>query len=297
MAVLLRVAHERWYFPGFSRSQEAPKARFAHLRAIDRAIGSLPLTNMRRQLLAKDIKVLLRDVSQWSQLLLLVALMLIYIYNFRVLDVQRLPYMTAFIKNLYAFVNLGMAGLVMATVSARFVFPAVSIEGAAFWILRTAPVSMRDVLWSKFWTAVLPVFLISEVLTVVSNEFLGVDPFMKIATAAAVVFMSLAVVGLATGLGARYPRFGAPATEVAGSYGAVAFMIQAVLYVMVMIVLIGWPASTYAWARARRITLPLEYQLEMAASFLAAGTLSLFIWWLAMRSGVRALEQMDREGA
>ena len=50
-----------------------------------------------------------------------------------------------------------MAGFVMATVSVRFVFPAVSAEGAAFWIIRTAPISLRDFLWSKFWTGLVPV--------------------------------------------------------------------------------------------------------------------------------------------
>ena len=45
----------------------------------------LPLSPVRRHLLVKDVKVFLRDVSQWSQLLLLVALMLVYLYNFRVL--------------------------------------------------------------------------------------------------------------------------------------------------------------------------------------------------------------------
>ena len=44
-----------------------------------------------------------------------------------------------------------------------------------------------------------------------------------------IVFMSFAMVGLAMGLGARYPRFGGDPSQVAGSYGGVAFMMQAVL--------------------------------------------------------------------
>ena len=47
---------------------------------------ALPLSPVRRQLLVKDLKIFLRDVSQWSQLLLLLALVLLYLYNFRVLD-------------------------------------------------------------------------------------------------------------------------------------------------------------------------------------------------------------------
>ena len=79
-----------------------------------------------------------------------------------------------------------MAGFVMATVAVRFVFPAVSAEGAAFWIIRTAPISLRDFLWSKFWTGLVPVLVLTEGLTVAANEFLGVDPFLKVLSAVAV---------------------------------------------------------------------------------------------------------------
>src|SRR6185503_11711042 len=207
--LLLRAAHERWHFGGYSNAQEARKARVTRLRGFDRIAGTLPLSVVRRQLLLKDAKVFFRDVSQWSQLLLLVALMLVYLYNFRVLDLDRLPFVSGVVKNVYAFVNLGMAGLVMATVAVRFVFPGVSSEGPAFWIVRTAPVSLRDFLWSKFWIGLVPVLLLTEALTIAGNHLLGVDPFLKVVAALAILFMSLALVGLATGLGARYPRFNA----------------------------------------------------------------------------------------
>ncbi len=146
---------------------------------LDRLAGLLPLSQVRKHLLIKDLKVFLRDVSQWSQLLLLLALMMVYLYNFRVLDLERIPYMSGFLKNVYAFLNLAMAGFVMSTVTVRFVFPAVSAEGAAFWIIRTAPISLQDFLWSKFWTGLVPVLVLTEILIVAGNELLGVDPFLK----------------------------------------------------------------------------------------------------------------------
>src|SRR4051812_2088289 len=257
----VRMASERWYFSGFSRSQEAPKARFTRFRTLDVIVRALPLSTVRRQLLIKDLKIFLRDVSQWSQLLLLLALVLLYLYNFRVLDLSRIPYMSGFLKNIYAFVNLGMAGFVMATVTVRFVFPAVSAEGAAFWIIRTSPVTLRDFLWSKFWTGLVPVLVLTELLTVAANEFLGVDPFLKVAAALAILCMSFALVGLAVGLGARYPRFGGDPSQVAGSYGGVAFMVQAVLFVLVMIVLVGWPSSIYVVRHLRGLPLTAAPQL------------------------------------
>ena len=262
---------------------------------IDRAASLLPFSPGRRQLLVKDLKVFVRDVSQWSQLLLLLALVLVYLYNFRVLDLDRIPYMSGVIKNAYAFLNLGMAGFVMATVTVRFVFPAVSAEGAAFWIIRSAPISLEDFLWSKFWTGLVPVLLLTECLTIVGNEFLGTDPFLKQVAAVAVAFMAFALVGLAAGLGARYPRFGADnPSQVAGSYGGVAFMVLAVLYVLIMIALLGWPSSVYLFAQTRQRPLTDAQQWMMAASFGAAAAMSVAIWLLGMRSGVTALQQMDR---
>lgn len=298
LVIGLAGAFARWHFSGYSKSQEARKARFAQWRGLDVVAGWLPLSAVRRQLLVKDLKVFLRDVSQWSQLLLLVALVLVYLYNFRVLDLDRVPGMSGVIKNAYAFLNMGMAGFVMATVTVRFVFPAVSAEGAAFWIIRTAPISLADFLWSKFWTGLVPVLALTECLVVVGNHFLNTDPFLKQVTAGAVAFMAFALVGLAAGLGARYPRFAADnPSQVAGSYGGVAFMVAAVLYVLAMIALLSWPSSVYLWAQARRRPIGDAQMWLMAAAFAAAAILSLAIWLLGMRSGVKALRQMDRTPA
>ena len=296
LVVLLAAAMDRWHFAGFSKAQEARKTRFTRFEILTRATRLLPMSPVHRQLLIKDLKVFLRDVSQWSQLLLLLALVLVYLYNFRVLDLDRNPYMSGMIKNIYAFVNLAMAGLVMATVCARFVFPAVSSEGAAFWIIRTAPIPLRAFLWSKFWAGLIPVFLLTEILTVAANHFLGVAPVLRVVAAVSVLFMSLALVGLATGLGARYPRFNADnPSQVAGSYGGVAFMTVAVLFMLALIALVGWPSSVYLWyaANPQRVV-PGYVPVVGAACGVTAFALSVGTWWYGMRTGVRALEEMGR---
>ena len=98
--------------------------------------------------------------------------------------------------------------------------------------------------------------------------------------------MTFAMVGLAVGLGARYPRFGADPNQVAGSYGGVAFMILAVLYIIVMIVLIGWPSAMWLFSRVRSYPLSAFREAMMAASFLPARALSVGTWLIADASGV-----------
>jgi ABC-2 type transport system permease protein len=293
LTVLARGAYGRWYFAAWSKAQEARKARFTRLTLLDPLVRRLPLSPARRVLLVKDAKVFLRDTTQWSQLLLLLALAVVYVYNFRVLDLDRLPYMSRVIKNAYAFVNLAMAAFVTSAVSVRFVFPAVSAEGPAFWIVRTAPVRMSSFLWSKLWTGLFPILLLAEALTVASNHLLGVPPFLKVLGAGAIALMAFALVGLACGMGARHPRFDAEnLTQVAGSYGGVAFMVLAVLYILATVALLAWPASVYLWHDYRGLAISPRRQAWMALSLAAAVALALFTFWSAMRRGVRALEEL-----
>jgi ABC-2 type transport system permease protein len=294
LTVLARLAFERFYFAGFSKAQEARKARFTRLGWIEGALGRLPIPLSWRSLVVKDLKVFLRDTTQWSQLLLLVALSAVYLYNFRVLDLERIPYMGPFVKNIYAFVNLGLAAFVLSAVAVRFVFPAVSAEGPAFWIVRKAPTPMRAFLWSKFWTGLVPVLSMAEVLTILSNRFLGVAAALQWVDAIAIFFMTFALVGLAAGMGARYPRFRAEnLTQVAGSYGGIAFMVLAVGFIVVEIALVGWPTSMYLWYDYKALPIPPRTQAFIAASLSAATLFAVATFWIGMRSGIKALEDMD----
>ena len=219
--------------------------------------------------------------------------MLVYLYNFRVLDLERIPYMSGVIRNIYAFVNLALAAFVLAAIAVRFVFPAVSVEGPAFWVIRTSPVSMRAFLWSKFWTGLVPVLVMTETLTVLSNEYLGASPFLKALAATAVLFMTFALVGLAAGMGAQHPRFNAEnVTQVAGSYGGVAFMVLAVLFTIVTIALLAWPSSIYLYHLHRGSPISTLRKVQMAASFGSAAGLSVACFLVSMARGVRALNRM-----
>ncbi len=201
--------------------------------------------------------------------------------------------MSRAIKNVFAFFNLLLAAFVTSAVAVRFVFPSVSAEGSAFWIVRTAPVGMHAFLWSKFWTGFVPILLMAEALTVVSTHLLSVVPFLQLLSAVAIAFMALALVGLAAGMGAQHPRFGAEnLAQVAGSYGGVAFMVLAVFYIVVTVALLFWPALTYLGHQMQHLPISLVSQTWMVVLFGLAIALSLATFWLPMRRGIRALEEL-----
>jgi len=178
-------------------------------------------------------------------------------------------------------------------VAVRFVFPAVSAEGPAFWIVRSSPIGMRPFLWSKFWTGFVPVVLLAAALTVLSNRFLGVDPFLEAVDAVAILFLSWGLVGLAAGMGACFPRFTAEnVTQVAGSYGGIAFMILAVLFILIEISLLAWPSAVYLWHGYHGLPFRGRDHALMAGCFIAAPGLAVTVANYAMKRGVRALEDL-----
>jgi ABC-2 type transport system permease protein len=292
--VLLRIAFERHYFSAWSKAQEARKARFTRLHWLTALLRWTPLPPLRRTLLIKDVKVFLRDATQWSQLMLLLALAFVYLYSFRAMDPGRMPWAGDMIRSAYVFLNLALAAFVLSAIAVRFVFPAVSAEGYAFWIVRTAPIEMSAFLWSKFWTGLIPILIMAETLTLVSNHFLRADPFLKVLAAVAIAAMTVALVGLAAGMGAVYPRFRAEnVAQIAGSYGGVAFMVLAVLFILVEVLLLAWPASQYLWHQYRGITMSPSRRIASGVAYALALSLCGAVVWVPMRRGVRALERLD----
>jgi ABC-2 type transport system permease protein len=284
------------YRTGYSRAQEGGRYRTYGLLPtgviLDRAIGRK--AGQVRSLVLKDVKTFFRDTTQWSQLFLLGALVVVYIYNFRVLPIERFPFATFFLENFIAFLNLGLAGFVLAAVAVRFVFPSVSLEGESFWVLKTSPVSMRSFIWAKFWSAWLPLVLLAEALIVVSNHFLHATFFMTALSCVAIFLMSFGITGLGVGLGAIYPRFRYEnAAQISAGYGGIIYMLVAMCFIGAVVLLLSWPVYMFINARYRGMPMtPVETGLSVACfAVMAALDVAACIW--PMRWGLAALEGME----
>src|SRR3989440_12066832 len=102
-----------------------------------------PLGVLRRELVLKELRLFFRDTTQWSQLLLLAVLVGVYVFNIKFLPLKG-DGMTFFLRNVVPFLNLVLAGFVLASIAAPFIFPGVRLEGRALWLLRSRSMSVRD---------------------------------------------------------------------------------------------------------------------------------------------------------
>ena len=286
---------ERVLLLAWSRAQEGPTGG-GRERALSHWLRVLtaPLPRPAGLLLAKDVTVFLRDPGQWSQLVVLVALVVVYVYNFSVLPLDDGSPLAATMRELASLFNLGLTAFVTTAVAVRFVYPAVSLEGRSWWVLRTAPISLEAIWWSKFVIAFLPLAVLGEVLVVVTNGFLGVAPALTGIFMATLIFVVAAIVSLGIAFGAAYPRFDTqnPA-QIATSFGAVVYMLVSLGLVAAVVLLEAWPVSRLFWHRVTYGPLaPVEYA-GMGIAFATVVGLTLATAAAARRAGLRNLAALQ----
>lgn len=286
----------RFFLRGWSRAQEGRQIRLTRQPLAQRALALLtaPLGSHTQLLIVKEAKIFFRDTSQWSQLILLLALIVVYVYNFSVLPVRGSPLVTFYFKNLTAFLNLALAAFVSAAVAVRFVFPAFSVEGRAFWMLRTAPLSLRRLWWAKFCIAAVPLLVLGEVLVVATNSYLGVMPFMMWLAAGTLAAMILVIVALGLAVGAAYPNFEAEnAAQIAAGGGGLVYMVLCMSFIGAVVVLEAWPVYVMFMYRFSGTPPHLGAWAGIVGSFTAVAALHVGIFWASVRHGLRRLETLE----
>jgi len=260
------------YFKGYSKAQSffGKPMRFLNIK-----IKFLPKTF--NAIIIKEIKTFFRDQTQWTQILLLGALIVIYLYNFSVIPLDKSPIKTIYLQNLFSFLNMALAAFVLTAIVARFVFPSISNEGQSFWIIQSGPISIKAFLWIKFCIYLIPMFILSQILIIVSNILLDVSSFMMYLSIISFCFIVPGIVSISIGLGAAYPDFTSenPAQSVT-SFGGLLFMIISATYIGTVIILEAGPVYSIIMSSIHKKSLNLNQWIWIIFSFLLAISISLF---------------------
>jgi len=283
----------RIYFHGFSKSQEARSRRSAGRHILELLIrcATRPFGRDLAVVIGKDMRIFFRDNTQWSQLLLLGALIVVYLYNFSVLPLDKSPIRLDFLQNEIAFLNMGLAGFVLSAICTRFVFTAVSAEGEAYWIIRTSPLRIRRYLWGKYLFFVFPMLALAELLIIATNLLLEVTLFMMVLSSLTMGFMVFGIVSLGVGLGAMYPRFRHEnINQVATGFGGFVYMVASSVFIGLVIILEAGPVYLLFMADVKGDPVSTTKWIYIILSFAAVFLIQLLALFRPMKKGLSALE-------
>jgi ABC-2 type transport system permease protein len=283
--------HQSLYTSGYTKAQESTQ-RWVRGRIVRRTGHFLlqPFGILRRELVMKELRVFFRDTTQWSQLILLAVLVLVYVFNVKFLPLSGAG-ITTFLVNTIPFLNLGLAGFVLASVAARFIFPAVSVEGRTLWLLKSSPLPMRSLLWSKFWMGTLPLLVLAVGIIGVTDAMLQVTEFIFAVSIFTIVFLTFAIAGLALGLGAVFPQYDTEnAAQIPTSFGGLVFMMLSAGVVGGVVLLEARPVYGYLTAEAFG---GLPDPMDMYVGFGLAGLLCLLCTFVPITVALRRLERLE----
>lgn len=201
------------YFRGWVLAREASSAsrntasRWSPFPYFDRLLK--PLSPPTRALISKDMRTFWRDPAQWSQLVVLFGLLVIYVANIRGLT-GRLAALENFFKDwpvFLSFFNLGATCFVICILTTRFIYPMLSLEGKQYWVVGLAPFPKRNLVWEKVVLCLSVSLVLAIVLIAFSNSRLEVAPALGWVGLVTVVLLSFGLTSLAVGLGAIFPDF------------------------------------------------------------------------------------------
>ncbi len=269
---------ESAHAPVASAGSEARRRRPLLRRITDRTLGAGSTTG----LLTKDVLSFLRDPAQLSQSLLFLLLMAIYS-----LSLTRIPRVltTGSTERLLFFANLAAICMILSSFTSRFLFPLISLEGRAFWVVGLAPARRSRLVYQKAVFGFLTTITLGVPMAIASQLALSF-PLENIVTGLLIVVLaSVCLSALTAGLGAAYPNFDEdnPARIAVGLGGTLNFFASA----LVVATLIGFEALPYVGGDG--IATSSERWLAHGAALLVTALLSL----AALRVGAANLERSE----
>jgi len=225
----------------YTRAKTSFKRKGSRSSLLDKIFYKLPVSPVTREFFLKDAKDIVRDTGQWSQMLLLVGLVFVYLFSIKSLPIEK-----AITVNMVAFFNTGILSFIMAALINRFVFPSFSVEGKVMWVMKSFPVNIKQIFFSKLILYFFPLFIFGTLLSFFSNMLLNVDFFIYIFTLLNVLTITLVLIILALSIGLLYPKFKfSNVTEISFSYGGIIYMLVSMLYIGFGLILQARPVYVY----------------------------------------------------
>lgn len=294
LALCLRLTFSLLYDRGLARARQTHALFRIHSRTAQR-LSRLLLPFSRastRAIITKEYKIFSRDLTHTVQLILLLGITFVYLYNYQMLQgPSNVSEDVMAVWRIFLLLsNIALGSLVITSICSRFVFPSVSLEGQSFWLLQSAPVSIHDVLKAKFRSWSIPVSCIGGVVFISGAMALNAEGPLVLASCAAGIIICHGLVGLGIGLGAFFSQFEwEHSTQISTSLGSFIFMITSVIVLSLTMVPLGCMFGTY-------ILFPESHSTQSSELIIiSSGLVCTYLvnhvasWW-ALSLGAKALQ-------
>ena len=235
------LAFARLFFRGWGLITRSNRVHESHGSKAGELFSRLvfPFRPQMRAVMLKEFSIFVRDASQSLQMIILLMLTFVYLYNFRALRAISIFSDEAYSwwQAVLALANIALGGCVVSAICTRFVYPAISLEGPSYSMIRFTPLSIKQIVRYKFFTWYIPISLVAVVLLVSGAWAVQAPVETVVLSAITAIALSAGIVGLGIGVGAVYVKFDWESpTQVTASFGSLVYMFLAFAVSMITMI-------------------------------------------------------------
>lgn len=264
-AVMLLFVEKIFYISLFRSSNKIN--RFETER--EEKILNIHIEPLNKVIAKKEIRQLLREPVQWVQLVVVVALSIIYLFS-----ISKLPIEFKYLRITVAFLNLGSVMFILTAIVLRFVFVQPSLEYKMFWLIKSLPIKLEKFFLTKFFVY-LPIILVPGLaLTCISNMVIKVDTTISYICMVIITISSVVIIIAGYSLGILFPKKDyRDIAEIETSFGGLIFIIFSCCYIVLILSSIAEPVRRYVLGKPLYISEIIFYTcLFLTINFVYAFT-------------------------
>ncbi len=247
LSIFLILFGKKFYFNIFDKVSRGSRI------STDSGLSKNVIRNDMRMLYKKEVITFIRTPEQWSQLLVIAAITVVFIIN-----MKAIPAPSPAVKNIIAYLNIGMAAFIVAGLNSRFTFTSIPMENPGIVHIMASPFNRTKVLKLKFLFNLIPMMILSLALFFTGEVTLGLDSTTRISGILYLfpVVTFLTVLAIWFGLRVRSSRFTTPQHLIISSNG-IALMLWSLAYVVITVLYMIRPLFIYYFSKLTRRPVPI----------------------------------------
>ena len=237
----------RWYYETWKESlsltlRRTKKIKREKLRAY---IFPKPIFKPQTEaLISKELRQFLREPSQWIHFIVMLFLIIIFLISLSGIDLESLTLANITLETTTYLVVFLFNAFLISSLALRFVFPLLSIEGEAFWKIKSAPVNYSKLAAVKFLLYFFIIFIIGQTINFFSQ--LKFPNELTQASRVNIAFISLTLVSLNFGMGSFFSDFKEKnPIRIASSQGATITFLITLLYLVFLTIVLYIPVYNF----------------------------------------------------
>jgi ABC-2 type transport system permease protein len=241
----------------------------------------------REALVKRELLLFIREPSQWTHFFIMLFLITIFILSISNIDVMILNAYNIYLKTLIYLIIYLFNVFLIASMSLRFIFPLVSLEGETIWKIRSAPLNYKKLMLTRLFIYFSVIFVIGQLLNFVSNFQFSI--MLTLISQLNTAFVTITLVSLNFGMGASYANYKEKnPIRVASSQGASLTFLFTIIYLVFLVILLFAPLSNYFYDYDKNSFSPIS---QLLYTSVILGTIAFIISYLSITKGVKHFQK------